>query len=148
MRTVYVNPATRAIADLVRPGELTPGWTITRINVPKKHRGKGEGRSLLRRICTDADVEGVTLYLEVLPSGGLDFNELTAWYGRYGFKTVLSGYMRRLPKVRALQGLMNEAHAMNQVCPNHTCQAPVGMPCKSRSNHVRTTPHVSRYVQD
>jgi ribosomal protein S18 acetylase RimI-like enzyme len=100
METCYVDPATRTIADLVAPGELTPGWTITRINVPAPHRGKGHGSTMLKRILADADAKQATLYLEVSPSDGLDYEELFAWYTRHGFKRVRSGYLRRLPRRR------------------------------------------------
>jgi GNAT superfamily N-acetyltransferase len=96
MKTCYVIGHARAIADLVRPGELTSGWTITRINVPREHRGLGYGSVLLEVIITDADSEGVDLWLEISPSDGLDYNELHAWYCRHGFRTHFSsGYMVR-----------------------------------------------------
>jgi len=85
MKTCYVDEHW-SIADLVAPGELFPDWTITRINVVEVHRGKGYGSDLLKRICDDADAEGVKLYLQVSPSGGLNFDQLGEWYGRYGFQ--------------------------------------------------------------
>lgn len=98
MRTVYVDYETRSIADLVRPGELTTGWTITRINVPENHRGKGNGTRLLEHILEDADKEAVTLWLEVSPSDGLDREQLVAWYRRHGFTGQPGDYMTRLPR--------------------------------------------------
>ena len=95
MQTCYIDREHRAIADLIRPGELTPNWTITRINVPTKFRGNGYGTALLKQILADADAEGATLQLEVLPSGPLDYDELVAWYGRYGFQRTTSGYLKR-----------------------------------------------------
>jgi GNAT superfamily N-acetyltransferase len=97
VKTCYVDFEHRAIADLVSPGELTPNWTITRINVPKKERGKGYGSALLKQILADADAEGVTLQLEPTPSDGLDYDELVLWYVRYGFRFTPSGYMKRPP---------------------------------------------------
>jgi ribosomal protein S18 acetylase RimI-like enzyme len=101
MKTCYVEMAYRAIADLVAPGELMPGWTITRINVPKQHRGIGIGSKLLTQICADADWEGVDLYLEPQPSDGLTRSQLIRWYGRYDFRMTQHGYMKRLPRVTA-----------------------------------------------
>jgi ribosomal protein S18 acetylase RimI-like enzyme len=101
MKTCYfkvLDPMHIAIADLVRPGELTRSWTITRINVPHKYRGHGFGSELLRRICNDADADQVSLRLEVSPSDGPDYDELTEWYWTYGFRTTNSGYMKRLPR--------------------------------------------------
>lgn len=101
MRTTYVDWDTRSIADLVKPGELTSGWTITRINVPKQHRGKGRGSQLLKQILRDADSEGVELWLEVSPSDGLSYDELFAWYVRHGFDETHYGYLVRLPDAKA-----------------------------------------------
>lgn len=68
-------------------------YLITRINVPnrkdangKPYRGNGHASELLRLCLKDADAEGATLLLEVSPSDGLSFDELVAWYVRYGFK--------------------------------------------------------------
>lgn len=95
MRTCYVDPEHRAIADLVAPGELTPNWTITRINVPEKERGNGYGSALLDQIVSDADRDGVDLQLEVSPSGGLNYDQLVEWYKRRGFRLTPVGYMKR-----------------------------------------------------
>lgn len=97
MKTCYIDRNTRSIADLVAPGELFPTWVITRINVPREHRGKGHGSALLKRILVDADVEQVTLALEVFPSGPLDYDDLMYWYHRHGFRSTKSGYMVRKP---------------------------------------------------
>ena len=98
MLTCYVDIATRSIVDLVAPGELTGDWTITRINVPKLHRGQGWGTSMLLRVLRDADEDQVALQLEVNPSDGLDDEALRAWYRRHGFRDMQSGYLRRAPR--------------------------------------------------
>lgn len=98
MQTCYVFRSTRTIADLIPPHEVTPGWCISRINVPAEHRGEGHGSAMLRMILRDADAEQVTLWLEVQPSGPLDRQQLTAWYKRYGFKPHKYGYMIRRPR--------------------------------------------------
>jgi len=96
--TTRLSPTAAAIADLVRPGELTPNWTITRINVPQAFRGQGYASALLREILNDADNGHETLQLEVFPSGGLNYEQLEAWYKRYGFKEASTGYMVRKPQ--------------------------------------------------
>lgn len=98
MKTCYVNADTRAIADLVAPGELTRWWTITRINVPSAQRGRGHGSALLKRIIAEADEEGKTLALEPVPTGGLEYEDLVAWYKRHGFTESYQGYMVRRPR--------------------------------------------------
>jgi len=103
VKTCYIDTDTRTIADLVEPGnlaepaELSSGWCITRINVPAEHRGRGHGTAILKRLLADADEEQVVLWLEVLSSGPLDRNALTAWYERYGFELRPAGYMIRIP---------------------------------------------------
>lgn len=86
---------TRTIADLTVPGLITPGWTINRINVPVQHRGQGLGTQMLKLVTSEADLECVSLWLEVMPSGPLDHQALTAWYRRNGFRTTRCGYMMR-----------------------------------------------------
>lgn len=98
MRTCYVIPEQRVIADLVPPGELTRDWTITRINVPDNYRGLGLGSQMLKRILEDADSEGVAIQLEPSPSGPLSYSSLVDWYARYGFRFETTGYMRRAPR--------------------------------------------------
>lgn len=104
MRVCYIDKETRAIADLDPPENhlCGKGWLITRINVPFKQRGKGLARQLLKQILADADREGVRLFLYIVPSGGLVFEELEAWYMRHGFKpNRWSLYIRR-PRKGAL----------------------------------------------
>lgn len=100
MKTCYVIPEVRAIADLVQPFELTANWTITRINVPRESRGQGYGTRLLEMILADADAEGLTLQLEVQPSGEMTYAALTDWYMKHGFQQRPRnfGYMIRRPK--------------------------------------------------
>jgi predicted N-acetyltransferase YhbS len=64
------------------------GYMIHRINVPIKHRGNGHGSELLQRALTDADNEGVRLYLGIIPSGDMGYDDLERWYGRNGFVPI------------------------------------------------------------
>ncbi|MBK9497466.1 MAG: GNAT family N-acetyltransferase [Xanthomonadales bacterium] len=92
----------RAVADVVDGRDLGlcagPSGIITRINVPPKARGLGFGSRLLREILHDADAEGVTLILEINPSGDLNFAQLEAWYMRYDFVAISEGYYQRRPQ--------------------------------------------------
>jgi GNAT superfamily N-acetyltransferase len=90
-----------AIADVVKmPVDSTRReyYVITRINVMERYRGQGYGTKILNQILEDADAEGVTLYLEPSPSGGLSLEELKAWYERHGF-TEGVWHMRRKARV-------------------------------------------------
>ena len=85
MKPVYVDVPHRVIADTMRdPFGEDVTW-VNRINVPKAHRGKKLGSAMLRRLCDEADAEGVTLVLQPLATGGLGGPALIAWYKRYGF---------------------------------------------------------------
>lgn len=84
-----------AVADLISPGELTPGWTITRLHVPTAFRGNGHGSALLNLVLADADKLNVRLYVEPFSSGPLDHDALVAWYQRHGFVKWRYGYLRR-----------------------------------------------------
>ena len=93
MDNCYYDEATRSIVDLTDYYGL--GLMMTRINVPRQHRGQGHGSALLKRVCEEADKDQVTLFLEVLPSGPLDYDQLVAWYERHGFKYHRGIYRRR-----------------------------------------------------
>lgn len=101
MKLIYFDKPSRAILDCCSyPARGDHARVITRINVPVASRGKGLGSKLLDEVCRDADAEGVTLYLEVLPSGGLTLRQLTTWYERNGFsKTGTGRVYRRPPRV-------------------------------------------------
>lgn len=84
MKNCYVDKETNSIADLslLEDDDL---YLLTRINVPRQHRGKGHGSKLLRRILEDADRERSTIVLEIAPSDGLNHDQLKSWYERHGF---------------------------------------------------------------
>lgn len=77
-------------------GETCLGYQITRINVPRAYRGQGHARELMQRMLAKADAESLVLYLEIVPSDGLDYQQLAAWYKRVGFIPFGEVY-RRLP---------------------------------------------------
>lgn len=93
MKTCYVDTTSRSIVDLC--DYYGKGLIITRVNVPHERRGQGHGRALMQRVCAAADATRTTLYLEILPSGGLDYDQLEAWYSRLGFIHHLGIYRRR-----------------------------------------------------
>jgi len=94
---IRISETRLAILDLVDYYGL--GLIITRINVPEEHRAQGFGRQLLLEACNAADRGEVVLFLEIAPSGPLDYDQLESWYMRYGFKRW-KGIYRRKP-VRA-----------------------------------------------
>lgn len=59
---------------------------ITRINVPRAHRGKGLASKLLNDFLEECNHKDITVWLEISPSDGLTYDELEAWYLRHGFK--------------------------------------------------------------
>lgn len=95
MKNCYVDEEHISIADLC--DYYGKGLVITRINVPSQYRGNGYGSALLKQIVKDADTDRVSLFLEILPSGGLNYTQLKSWYGRYGFQPW-NGIMRRVPR--------------------------------------------------
>lgn len=98
MKTCFVQKiaaVSLAIVDL--SDYYGEGLIVNRINVPAAHRGKGIASNLLREVVKEADKTGTTLFLEIYPSGGLNFNQLRNWYLRHGFEKWSVLY-RRLPK--------------------------------------------------
>jgi GNAT superfamily N-acetyltransferase len=63
----------------------TASAVIEEVYVQHAHRRRGIGGRLLTRVTADADREGVTLYLDIVPGDGMDADQLRAWYGRHGF---------------------------------------------------------------
>jgi ribosomal protein S18 acetylase RimI-like enzyme len=94
---IKIDDTSLAVLDLT--DYYNKGLIITRINVPKAHRGKGFGRKLLEECLSDVDLDGITLWLEIAESDGLNYYQLEAWYERYGFKN-LGGIYRRKPAKR------------------------------------------------
>lgn len=88
MPTAYYEKLSEpmGLAVLVLVDYYGDGLMITRINVPEPHRGKGIGHKLLTQCCADADMLGITLWLEIQSSDGLSYDQLEAWYKRHGFK--------------------------------------------------------------
>lgn len=91
------NPTGLAILDYDE--HYGPDWYVTRINVPRAHRGKKLGSQLLDRCLALADKEKKIVWLEIQPSDGLNYNELEAWYLRHGFNGFMI-YQRRPRKER------------------------------------------------
>ena len=103
MQTSYIDKETRSIADLIPDCTILEHncHLLTRINVPKEHRGKGHATKLLLKILKDADETKTTLALEISPSDGLNFSQLALWYARHNFKPAdksLPGVMIRIPQ--------------------------------------------------
>jgi GNAT superfamily N-acetyltransferase len=75
------------------------GVLITRINVPRLHRGKGYGRTMLKAACDVADLTGTTLYIEAWSYDNCPMTqaEISDWYQRNGF-VEFGGILRRVPK--------------------------------------------------
>jgi len=88
MRDTYSAYPIRAHAYLMPLFDEENAWLLTGVEVAYDERGKGVARELMRRVLTDADAEGVTLYLSVEPDGSLgslEASELMDWYERLGF---------------------------------------------------------------
>lgn len=88
MRNTYYDADTRSIITL-DPEQRPGGWTISRVSVLPRHRGKGIASRLLTEVTDAADTENEVLYLEPLPDAsgtGLDRDQLIAFYERHGFR--------------------------------------------------------------
>lgn len=97
MRQCYVDTETRAIVDVYNTHDNV--YLVTRVNVPRAHRGRGIASRLMRAVIDDADTDGVVLELFVGPSDGLDFVQLEAWYKRLGFvQFTIPGHLHRFPR--------------------------------------------------
>lgn len=100
------------IVSLFEPERRRIAW-VHRINVPAPARGKGYGTRLLGLITDDADLEGVTVYLAPLATGGLSQRQLVAWYKRHGFEAGPNYILIREPSHTGVrpQVLLPQSHS-------------------------------------
>lgn len=71
------------------------GMQITRIRVPEEHRRKGIAREMLKECCAAADQHNVILFLEIVPSGKMTWEDLERWYISFGFRHWHGTYIRK-----------------------------------------------------
>ncbi|MFJ7907504.1 GNAT family N-acetyltransferase [Kitasatospora sp. NPDC096204] len=89
MKSAYVNHQGKAYASLLCDPDSGAVAILTEIRVDPDFQGRGWGRELLKEITTAADEDEVVLMLSVEPGPeGLNSEELTAWYSRYGWEPV------------------------------------------------------------
>lgn len=77
-----------ATADLIQDDH--PGvWVIASVR-NRRNNGEGHASAVLKKVCEDADREGITLILQVAPDDDCRMTEyqLADWYGRNGFQFV------------------------------------------------------------
>lgn len=75
------------------------GYMITRIFVPPEHRGNRYASMMLLELTQEADTHGQNLWLEIVPTGGLDWRQLEDWYLRNDFRRHSSGLLVRRPRI-------------------------------------------------
>lgn len=82
---------------------------IQALKTNRTQRGKGHAKTVMMQVLADADAEGVTLLLTARAArgatehGGMDQEQLEAWYERLGFVTVArdahdNARMERVPQ--------------------------------------------------
>lgn len=96
MKEVYFVDLEKGVRALLQLSRLNGYHEVANLFVPVAHRGKGHGRTLLKRCVDDADSEGVVLTLLVATGGGLTDDQLAQWYRRYGFAPMLPGSLSML----------------------------------------------------
>lgn len=87
MRTTYSRTLENimpVIADLV-PDYYEGMTAISRIHVLPLFRRLGYGTDVMNQICRSADLEEVTLCLEINPYGEMTREQLETWYEKFGF---------------------------------------------------------------
>lgn len=77
------------------------GLYINRLYMPEVMRGNGHGSAALSKLCRDADIEGVTLYVHSLPYPGECYNtrerSLRKFYEFFKFVLQSNGIHKRVP---------------------------------------------------
>ena len=87
-----------AVIDLVEVEKNK--YLVTRVSVPREHRGKGIGTKLLKEVTKDADKECSTLLIEPKPyDSGMTKESLINYYKIFGFEYISEeDYMIRISK--------------------------------------------------
>lgn len=89
MRPIYFDEC-QTMIELQQKGPTD--WYVMSVRTKKEYRGEGRASNLLRIVCRDADLEGVTLTLDVRPHGWpgdcLNEGQLKSWYERMGFVMI------------------------------------------------------------
>ena len=106
----FVNSIYRKVGDKVAVIDILEmatgsrktckNFLVTRVNVPKEFRRKGIGTEMLNELISDAEKEGVTLYIEPNPYPDVSMTkvELVKFYKKFGFKFIsYNEYMKREP---------------------------------------------------
>lgn len=79
---------------------------ITRVLVSKPARNQGVATRLMKMVCDHADKNGIILDLGINPYGDLNFEQLLAFYKKFGFvEYEKTGVCYRLPKGIIIAGL-------------------------------------------
>jgi len=97
MSTLFEHCAPNTVAILDFDYYYKNGYIITRVNVPVHFRKQGYGTKLMTRMCEIADKTHNNLYLEILASGEMSYEQLRNWYcEKFYFRELLkSGIFRR-----------------------------------------------------
>ncbi len=76
------------------------GTTVSRIEVPIQHRGKGVAKELLTKVIKDADKNCEELTVQPSPDDETDesYNKLVKFYSEFGFEPAEHFMMKRKPK--------------------------------------------------
>jgi len=95
MKDMYFTEGVECVAYLM-PTKESNLWLLTTIRTLPKYRGRGFASKLMREILTDADVEGVRVYLSAQAETwdnqkfpGLSQTALMAWYQKLGFSNFV-----------------------------------------------------------
>jgi GNAT superfamily N-acetyltransferase len=65
--------------------------TLSLVKVRRGLEGLGFGTRILDKLCAMADEHCVALYIEIVPTGRLNEEQLVSWYEKRGFEAV-DGY--------------------------------------------------------
>lgn len=125
------------MANLTQYPEDPKTFRLNRISVPpfssegQPQRGKGLAREIMALLLADADRDGITIELFIVPSGDMSYRQLMHWYERLGFRVH--------PDFKHLWVRQPKAQSLNCL----TCGAQGSNPCKTKDGRRRHD-HVAR----
>ncbi|WP_143288705.1 GNAT family N-acetyltransferase [Calderihabitans maritimus] len=90
------NPQRNAVAEISKLGD---SWFFNRLFVPPEHRRKGIANALMEELVKILDAKCITLRNEINPYGDMTYEQLLAFYKKFGFKKTEEGFVR-YPKTK------------------------------------------------
>lgn len=73
-------------------------WYVNRLYVQPKYRNQGFATAMMKELTSEADAQGKDILIEINPYGDLDYDQLKAFYLKFGFIQIDENLFKRTYK--------------------------------------------------